>query len=70
MGAREYFVSFMPYGPRWRTHRKLFNDFIGASTTTNYDLNQVKSVSSFLVNLHREPEAFEEHIGLYALHSP
>ena len=58
----------MPYGPRWRTHRKLFNDFISPSTTKDYDVNQVKVVSDLLGNLHRKPEMFREHIHLCVIH--
>ena len=59
-------MAFIPYGPWWRAHRKLFNDFINPSRTSDYDANQVKVVSDFLVNLHRKPEAFKEHISLCA----
>ena len=54
----------MPYGPRWRMHRKLFNDFISASTVKDHDINLAKVVSDFLVNLHRKPDGFREHIHL------
>ncbi|KAF9783497.1 cytochrome P450 [Thelephora terrestris] len=57
-------MTFMPYGPRWRMHRKLFNDFISASTAKDHDVNQAKVVSDLLINLHREPETFREHINL------
>lgn len=59
----------MPYGPRWRVHRKLFNDFISASTVKDHDVNQAKVVSDFLVNLHRKPETFREHIHLSVVYS-
>ena len=61
-------MTFMPYGPRWRTHRKLFNDFISASTVKDHDVNQVKVVSDLLVNLHRKPEMFRKHIHLCVVH--
>lgn len=64
MGVTETGMAFMPYGPRWRAHRKLFNDFISPSTANNYDANQVKVISNFLVNLYQNPEAFKEHINL------
>ena len=54
----------MPYGSRWRTHRKLFNDFISASTVKDHDVNQVKVVSDLLINLHRKPGMFRKHIHL------
>ena len=69
MGASEWGVNFMPYGPRWRTHRKLFHDFINVSATKNYDVNLAKAASNFLINLHRNPKAFREHIHLYVPHS-
>lgn len=68
MGVTETGMAFMRYGPRWRAHRKLFNDFINPSTAKNYDANQAKVLSNFLVNLHKKPEAFKEHINLYVLH--
>ena len=61
-------LAFMPYGPRWRTHRKLFNDFISVSTVKNHDVKQVKVVSDLLINLHRKPEMFREHIHLCVIH--
>ena len=66
MGARESSLSFMPYGLRWRTHRRLFHEFINISTVENYDVDQLKAVSNFLVNLHREPKAFRDHVELCA----
>jgi hypothetical protein len=51
-------------------HRKLFNDFISASTAKDHDVNQAKVVSDLLVNLHRKPEAFREHINLSVIHPP
>ena len=52
----------MRYGPRWRMHRKLFNEFFNASTANRYDVNQVRAVSDFLVYLHGRPKGFREHI--------
>ena len=68
MGVAEVAMSFMPYGPRWRTHRKLFNDFISLSTVENYDSNQTEAVTSFLINLHKKPKALKENIELCAFH--
>lgn len=70
MGAIEFTMPFMPYGLRWRAHRRLFHDFIDISTAENYDVNQIKVVSNFLVHLHKEPKAFREHIELCAPHPP
>ena len=50
-------------------HRKLFTDFIGPSTLKDHDVNLVRVVSNFLVNLHRQPETFREHIHLYVVHT-
>jgi hypothetical protein len=58
----------MPYGPRWRAHRKLFHEFIDVSTVKNYDVNQVKAVSNFLINLYQTPGAFRKHINLCVPH--
>ena len=69
MGVTENGVAFMPYGPRWRTHRKLFHEFIDISTVKNHDVNQVKAVSNFLINLYQKPGSFREHIHLCAPHS-
>ena len=64
MRVAESSMALMRYGSRWRTHRKLLNDFINLSTVDRYDVNQVKAVSNFLVNLHRNPEAFRKNIDL------
>ena len=52
----------MRYGPRWRMHRKLFNESFNASTVDKYDVNQVRAVSDFLTHLHERPDNFREHI--------
>lgn len=67
-GAR-YSMSFMPYGPWWRVHRKLFHDFINLSTVGDHDADQIRVVSNFLTNLHKKPDAFREHIELCVPHS-
>lgn len=64
MEVAESAMAVMPYGPRWRVHRKLFHDFINISTVKDHDVNQIKVVSNFLINLHKRPEAFSEHIEL------
>lgn len=60
----------MPYGQRWRMHRKLLNNFIAPSMVKDYDVNQVRVVSDLLVNLHRKPKTFREHIHLCVVFSP
>ena len=69
MGFNESAMTFMPYGPRWRAHRKLFNDFINASMTKDHDPHQVKVVLNLLANLHQKPKDFRDHIHLFALPS-
>ncbi|KAF9783495.1 cytochrome P450 [Thelephora terrestris] len=64
IGFTESGLPFMPYGPRWRMHRKLLNEFVSPSTSKDHDVNQVKVVSDFIINLHRKPESFREHIHL------
>ena len=64
MGADQWSVASMHYGPRWRMHRKLFNEFLNISAVKKYDVNQVRGVSDFLVNLYQRPKDFREHIHL------
>ena len=52
----------MQYGPRWRTHRKLLNEFFNISAVKRFDVNQARAVSDFLVRLHEHPTDFREHI--------
>jgi hypothetical protein len=60
--TEKWSIASMRYGPRWRMHRKLFNEFFNASVVKKYDVNQVRAISHFLVHLHQRPEDFRGHI--------
>ena len=64
MGA-DWPLGFMPYGNRWRTHRRLFHRFFNVSTVERFDPRLFKGIRSFLKRLAESPEDFADHTRLY-----
>lgn len=62
IGADQWSMASMRYGPHWRMHRKLFNEFFNVSAAKEYDVNQIRVISDFLVHLHQRPRDFRGHI--------
>jgi len=54
----------MHYGPRWRVHRKLLNEFLNIDAIKRCNLNRVRGVSDMLVNLYQQSKDFREDIHL------
>ncbi|KAI0753673.1 cytochrome P450 [Fomes fomentarius] len=60
-------LPFMPYGDRFRRHRKLIHDGIGSkSALQRYRPIQAREAHILLRNLFDTPEAFLEHLYRYA----
>jgi len=69
MGA-EWPLGFMPYGNRWRTHRRLFHRFFNVSAVDRFDSRLFKGIRDFPGRLADSPEDFADHTRLYATFTP
>ena len=55
-------MAFMPYGPWWRKHRKLFHEYFHHDAVTKYQPIQRQVVQAFLRRLLVTPDNFFYHI--------
>ena len=69
MGA-DWALGFMPYGNRWRIHRRLFHRFFNASAIERLDPQLFKGIRRFLRQLAESPEDFADHTRLYVTFRP
>ncbi len=61
MGWLSFDTAFMQYGPTWRGHRRIFQQFFKPEVTLNYRSMQTKKVHDFLRGLLTTPDEFAEH---------
>lgn len=52
----------MPYGPRWRRHRRVFWQHFYPSATEKYYATQKQTARVFLRKLLTDPEDLYDHI--------
>jgi cytochrome P450 len=55
-------MAFMPYGPRWRRHRKSFREYFHRDAAIKYQPIQRQEVQAFLRRLLVTPNDFLHHI--------
>ena len=55
-------LGLMPYGLRWRRHRKLFHEYFNHNAVTKYQPIQRQEVQAFLRRLLVTPDDFLHHI--------
>ncbi len=61
MGWLSFHTAFLRYGPTWRGHRRIFQQFFKPEVALNYRPMQTKKVHDFLRGLLTTPENFAEH---------
>jgi len=69
MGA-DWSLGFLPYGNRWRIHRRLFHKFFNVSAVERFDPRLFKGIRDFLRRLAEFPEDFADHTRLYVTFRP
>jgi len=58
-------LAFMRYGPRWRTHRRMFHQEFRAEAASNYHPILQTNVKTFTRSLRSSPEEFALHLRDY-----
>ncbi|KAI1789703.1 CyP450 monooxygenase [Ganoderma leucocontextum] len=54
-------IPLMPYGQRWRKHRRLVHRYCNSSAAKQYEPLQQRKARQLLVHLRQEPARFAEH---------
>jgi hypothetical protein len=62
--AAEWAFGMMPYGARWRAHRKLCNDVLNVRLTGEFDDHQYRYAYRLLTRLMEAPEHFMRELDL------
>ena len=60
----EWSFTMMPYGDRWRVHRKLCHEALNVGPTEKFDTHQYKYAHRFLSRLLEAPENFLQEVEL------
>lgn len=64
----DWIFSSMPYGDKWRAHRRLFNKHFRPEMVHTYYPIQTKEVHTLLRSLVHSPDQFSKHVYRYALY--
>ncbi|KAL6297906.1 cytochrome P450 [Sparassis latifolia] len=62
-------LALMPYGPRWRKHRKMFQEYFNPTQCLSYIRDQAQEAHDLLKALLRAPEQFVKCTKSYTLSS-
>ncbi|KAH9964763.1 CyP450 monooxygenase [Russula compacta] len=55
-------IAFLPYGPKWRTWRKVFHEHFHPNASRQYQPRELKAARHLLENLLRTPEDYGHHL--------
>jgi cytochrome P450 len=61
-GWTDTVTSLMPYGERWRDHRRMLHRTFNLTLVSAYNSTQTEHMRSFLHKLYTSPKDFERHI--------
>lgn len=60
----------MPYGDRWRKHRRIFHQYFRPTASETFRPIQAKKVQDLIFNLLDSPEQFLDHLKTYVRYDP
>ena len=60
-----WFTSLLPYGPVWRQHRKIYQQYFHNNIAARHVPKQLAETRKTLFRLLENPETFRDHIRLY-----
>ncbi|KAF9077321.1 cytochrome P450 [Rhodocollybia butyracea] len=63
LGGWHFNVGAMPYGDRWRKHRRLFQQSFRPAAIQNFQPTQRRKIHDLVVNLVNGPDEYEKHVG-------
>jgi len=56
-------VGFMPYGKRFRQHRRMLNEYLNQEKCVGYRALQVAEAKRLVINILKKPEAYTDHLS-------
>lgn len=65
--ALDFNVGFMPYGERWRLHRRIFHQAFGQAEIPTYHAVQLRSARRMLFSLLQDPGNYANHFRMFTL---
>jgi cytochrome P450 len=60
----EFNIGLMPYGDRWRAHRKMFHQSFQAGAVSTFHPQETEAARQLLLNLYHKPGDFISHFRL------
>ncbi|KAG2056782.1 cytochrome P450 [Suillus hirtellus] len=67
--ASDFNAGFMPYGARWRLHRRILHQAFRQVETPTYHAMQLRSAHRLLFSLLQDPSSYASHFRMYTLSS-
>ena len=58
----EFSSVFLPYGDRWRLHRRLFHQAFNMNAAMTFRPTQMKKAHELIINLMNTPDDFMTHL--------
>lgn len=60
-------IAFVPYGPRWRSCRKVFHEHFHPDASRQYQPRELNAARQLLENLLCTPEDYGHHLRLWVV---
>lgn len=61
MGWVNLATGLLPYSSKWRSHRRMFQQFLKAGSSSRYQPTQTKKTCDFLYSILTTPDEFINH---------
>jgi len=58
----DFAIALLPYGQKWRTHRRAFHQMFHANAVLKYRPVQLSKIRDLLRNFAEDPKDFREHL--------
>ncbi|KAG1833877.1 cytochrome P450 [Suillus variegatus] len=65
--ASDFNMGFMPYGNRWRLHRRIFHQAFHQAATPAHQAVQLRSAHKMLSSLLQDPDNYPDHFQMFTL---
>ncbi|KAG1757498.1 cytochrome P450 [Suillus lakei] len=65
--ASDFNMGFMPYGDRWRLHRRIFHQAFHQAVAPTHEAAQLRSAHKMLFSLLQDPGNYPSHFQMFTL---
>ncbi|KIM59168.1 hypothetical protein SCLCIDRAFT_1032082 [Scleroderma citrinum Foug A] len=60
----DFNIAFLPYGSKWKLHRKMYHTTFNKQVTMEYKSMQIEKAYRLLGNLITTPLKYEKHLNM------